>query len=112
DGSATTEVATAAAADAEADDDAEATAPPVHVLQVSGLFDDIVVASITDAIDAAEADGAQAIILQVNTRGAVVDDATIEGLMEDVAAAPIPVGLWVGPSSAKLYGTPAQLLAV
>ena len=32
--------------------------------------------------------------------------------MERIAAAPIPIAIWVGPSGARLYGTPAQLLAV
>ncbi|WP_116995675.1 NfeD family protein [Desertimonas flava] len=104
--------ATEPAADGGSADDSRITAPPVHVLQVSGLFDEIVVDSITNAIDDAESEGAQALILQVNTRGSVVGDDTMEQLMEDIDAAPIPIGLWVGPSSAKLYGRPAQLLAV
>jgi membrane-bound serine protease (ClpP class) len=85
---------------------------PVDVLQVSGLFDPIVVAAIDDAIERSSTDGAQALVLQVNTRGAVVPDDDIEALMERIAAAPLPVAIWVGPSSARLYGTPAQLLAV
>lgn len=101
-----------AAASDDGSDDGQVSAPPVHVLQVSGLFDEIVVDSITNAIDDADSEGAQALILQVNTRGSVVSDATMERLLEDVDAAPIPIGLWVGPSSAKLYGRPAQLLAV
>ena len=32
--------------------------------------------------------------------------------MERIAASPVPVAIWVGPSGARLYGTPAQLLAV
>ena len=38
---------------------------PVDVLQVSGLFDPIVVDAIEQAIDRAPTDGAQALILQV-----------------------------------------------
>ena len=29
-----------------------------------------------------------------------------------IAESPVPIALWVGPSRARLYGTPAQLLAV
>ena len=36
----------------------------------------------------------------------------MEALLERIAAAPIPIAVWVGPSGARLYGTPAQLLAV
>ena len=96
---------------AAAQDDTEATAP-VDVLQVSGLFDDIVVAEIDDAIDRAVEQGSQALVLQVDSRGAVVSDERIAELMATVDASPVPIGLWVGPSGARLYGTPAQLLAV
>jgi len=91
---------------------ADTPTPPVDVLQVSGLFDAITVASIGDAIDRAAATGAQALILQVNSRGAIVDRDVMEQLLVDVAAAPVAMAVWVGPSGARLYGTPAQLLAV
>jgi membrane-bound serine protease (ClpP class) len=84
----------------------------VDVLQVSGLIDPIVVDAIGEAIDRAEADGAQALVLQVNSRGAIVDRDEMEALLERIADAPIPIAVWVGPSGARLYGTPAQLLAV
>ncbi len=91
----------------------ESTAPgPVDVLQVSGLFDPIVVDAIDKAIDRSITDDAQALVLQVNTRGAVVSRDEIEALMARIAAAPLPIAIWVGPSGARLYGTPAQLLAV
>jgi membrane-bound serine protease (ClpP class) len=85
---------------------------PVDVLQVSGLLDPIVIGAIDDAIERADTDGSQALVLQVNSRGAVVGRDEIESLLERVAEAPIPVAVWVGPSGARLYGTPAQLLAV
>ena len=48
----------------------------------------------------------------MNTRGAVVGDDEMEQLLGAIADAPLPVAIWVGPSGARLYGTPAQLLAV
>ena len=36
----------------------------------------------------------------------------MEALLERIAEAPLPIAVWVGPSGARLYGTPAQLLAV
>jgi membrane-bound serine protease (ClpP class) len=85
---------------------------PVDVLQVSGLIDEIQLDSIEDAIDRAETDGAQALILQMNSRGAAVGRDDMVELLQRVADAPIPIGVWVGPSGARLYGTPAQLLGV
>mgnify|MGYP001825691198 FL=1 len=84
----------------------------VDVLQVSGYFDPILVDAIETAIDRADADGSQALILQVNSDGTVVDDDVIEDLLVQVATAPVPIAIWVGPSGARFYGTAAQLLAV
>ena len=68
----------AAAGDDPVDETATETATeqlaPVDVLQVSGLFDEVLVQAVNDAIADSEANGAQALILQLDTRGAVVDD--------------------------------------
>jgi membrane-bound serine protease (ClpP class) len=112
-----------AAAPAAAQDDNQPAEPgadtettpevaPVDVLQVNGLFDDIIVEEIGAAIDRAVGKGSQALILQVDSRGAVVSDDTMADLMDRIAEAPVPIGVWVGPTGARLYGTPAQILAV
>lgn len=86
---------------------------PVDVLQVTGLFDSVVVNAIDEAIDRAGSNGSQALILQVNSGGAVVPESEMRDLVQRVADAPVPIGIWVGPaSSARLYGTPAQLMGV
>jgi membrane-bound serine protease (ClpP class) len=89
-----------------------ATPGTVDVLQVSGLFDQIVVAKIQSSLNSAIAGGSQALILQVDSRGAVVDPAEMAELFEAIANSPIAVGVWVGPTGARLYGMPAQILAV
>ncbi|HUF96688.1 MAG TPA: NfeD family protein [Ilumatobacter sp.] len=99
-GATTTTVATSVAAE------------PVDVLQVNGLFDHIVVAEIADAIERAETDGSQALVLQVDSRGAVISDAEMAALLSKIDAAEVPIGVWVGPTGARLYGAPAQILAV
>ncbi|HSB85972.1 MAG TPA: NfeD family protein [Ilumatobacteraceae bacterium] len=87
--------------------------PPVDVLQVSGIFDKIVVRSIVKAIEHSEAAGSEALILQLTSRGAVVSDAEMTRLLQRVADAKVPIGIWVGPSrGSRAYGLPAQLLAV
>ncbi len=100
-----------AGAGAQSDSDA-AGIRPVDILQVSGFVDDILVAEIGDAIDRAESGDAQALVLQVNSRGTVVDDDVVAELLDDIATAPIPVAVWVGPSGSRFYGTAAQILAV
>lgn len=107
--------AAAASGDEPVDPDepsvAAAALDPVDVFEVSGLVDEIVVDEIGDAIERASTDGAQALILQMNTRGAVVSRAEMARLLEQIAQAEVPVAIWVGPSGARAYGLPAQLLA-
>ena len=92
---------------------ADETLAPVDVLQVSGLFDGTMIDAVEQAIADAPKHGAQALILQVNSSGAVAADADVRGLIERVANAPVPIGIWVGPTSgARLYGMPAQMMAV
>jgi membrane-bound serine protease (ClpP class) len=99
---------------AQAQDDAGAAdaVGRIDVLQVSGYIDPILVEAIDDAIDRADQGGSQALILQVNSDGTVVDDDVVGDLLVRVATAPVPIGIWVGPSGARFYGTAAQLLAV
>jgi membrane-bound serine protease (ClpP class) len=83
----------------------------VDVLQVSGLFDPILVNAIESAIDRAEASGSQALILQVDSEGTLVSDKEIAGLIDRVATAKVPIAIWVGPPGARFYGSAAQLLS-
>ena len=91
----------------------DATLAPVDVLQVTGLFNGIVIDAIDRAIERAAEGGSQALILQVNSSGSIASPAEMQALIQRVADAPVPIGIWVGPSrSARLYGTPAQLMGV
>ena len=90
----------------------EAVVAPVDVLQVDGLIDPVVVSEISDAVAALDTNGSQALILQVNSRGVVVDNDTFTDLLETISAASRPVAVWVGPSGARLLGASVHLLAV
>ena len=85
---------------------------PIDVLQVSGFVDDILIDEIANAIERAQNGGAQALILQVNSDGTIVDDDVVAKLLDDIANAPIPIGVWVGPTGSRFYGPAAQMLAV
>jgi membrane-bound serine protease (ClpP class) len=84
----------------------------VDVFEVSGLVDPIVATEIEHAIDRAVADGSQALILQLNSKDAVVSRERMERLATKIADAPIPVAVWVGPSGARGLGLPGQLIGV
>ena len=85
---------------------------PVDIVAVSGLIDNVVVAEIEHALVRSQENGAQAVVLQVNSRGAVVSPERMAELLTKIADAEIPVAVWVGPTGARAYGLSAQLLAV
>ena len=85
---------------------------PVDVFAVSGLIDDVVAHEIEQTLDRSASNGAQAVIFQLNSYGAVVSTQRMTQLLERIASANIPVAIWVGPSGARAYGLSAQLLAV
>jgi membrane-bound serine protease (ClpP class) len=85
---------------------------PVDVVEVNGLIDEIVVRDIEQAIERAESSSSQAVILQVNSLGGVVSKARMEALFNKIIDSKIPIAVWVGPTTARAYGSAAQLLAV
>ena len=85
---------------------------PVDVVEVSGLIDEIVANEIEQAIDRAESSSSQAIILQVNSLGGVISTTRMEALFNKIIGSKIPIAVWVGPTTARAYGSAAQLLAV
>jgi membrane-bound serine protease (ClpP class) len=85
---------------------------PVDVVEVSGLVDRIVADNIATSIERSQSNGSQAVILQVNSKGAVISRDEMSDLLATISASKIPVAIWVGPSGARAYGLPAQMLAV
>lgn len=85
---------------------------PVDVVEVSGLVDAIVADNIVSSLERSQSNGAQAVILQVNSRGAVIGRERMTALLTTIAESKVPVAIWVGPSGARAYGLPAQMLAV
>jgi membrane-bound serine protease (ClpP class) len=96
---------------AQASSGAEKLAP-VDVVEVSGIVDAIVAQSIGDSIERSQNNGAQAVVLQFNTKGAVVGRDRMAEIATAIQESKIPVAIWVGPSGSRAYGLPAQLLAV
>jgi membrane-bound serine protease (ClpP class) len=90
---------------------AAAQLSPVDVQEVSGLLDEIQADAIEKALVRSVDAGSQALILQVNTRGAVIPRERMVELLEKIAASEVPVAIWVGPSGSRLYGMAAQMLA-
>lgn len=85
---------------------------PVDVVEVSGLVNRIVADNITQSIERSQSNGSQAVILQVNSKGAVISRDEMSDLLATISNSKVPVAIWVGPSGARAYGLPAQMLAV
>jgi membrane-bound serine protease (ClpP class) len=83
----------------------------VSVIQVNGYLDPIEVDFIERTIDASQNERVDALIIQLDSPGAVVSDATIEGLAARIRNASIDIGVWVGPSGAVALGKAADLVA-
>lgn len=83
---------------------------PVDVVEVGGLIDEVVVHQVTRAL--ARPSDAQAIILQLDSVGAVVSEERMGEFLDAVRGAAVPVVVWVGPTGARAFGWSAQLLAV
>ncbi len=84
--------------------------PPIDVIGVSGLLDPVQVDFVGKAIDRAEKDDVQALVIQLNSRKAVVDDDEMAALIDEVADAKVPIAIWVGPSGSRGYEGSGQLL--
>jgi len=101
----------AGARSAAAQTDEAGDAGAVRVLKVSGLLDPILASFVDAEIADLEGGDVVALVLQVNSDGAVVDDDRLDRLVDAVRTSPVPVAVWVGPSGAAAEGGTTRLLA-
>lgn len=78
--------------------------PHLDVIEVKGLVDDVVVDFVSDALREAESADAVALVIQLDSSGAVSSQQQIDALAFRLAHARIPVAVWVGPSGAEAFG--------
>jgi membrane-bound serine protease (ClpP class) len=77
----------------------------IDVVQVDGLLDPANAALIKDTIKHAEQSDSRLLVIQLAGSGAV--DSDVDGVIEAVANATIPIGVWIGPSGADARGASA-----
>jgi membrane-bound serine protease (ClpP class) len=84
-------------------------APTRHldVVQVSGWIDPVVADFLTTSLRDSERTGAEALVIQLDSPGAVTD---LGPLVRSIRRATVPVAVWVG-SSADARGASARLVA-
>ena len=81
----------------------------IPVVQVSGLLDPILANYIVDAIERGNRDGADLIVLQIDSEGSVLDDDALVDVATAIVNSDAPVAAWVGPSGARATGDVAEL---
>ena len=81
---------------------------PVDIIEIRGPLDGLGIGYVIDEIEASAADGALAVIIQIDSPGAVSED--IDDLIELVGDPPLPIAIWVGPAPARAYGGALQLM--
>jgi membrane-bound serine protease (ClpP class) len=84
----------------------------VSVVEVSGLLDEVLVDFVETQLQKAEDGGALALVLQLNSGGAVVGDERLDALLERIDRSEVPLDVWVGPSGSQARGRATDLLAV
>ncbi len=84
----------------------------VDIVEVSGHLDPVLADFVGASIESSNEAGSRAIVLQINSGGAVVTEERVVDLAEVIAESEIPVAVWVGPSGAKAKGRVGQLVGV
>src|SRR5918995_6709250 len=84
---------------------------PVAVIEVDGLLDPVVVDFVEDQVHAAERACAVALVLQLDSGGAVVSDRELDDLVATIDDSRVPVDVWIGPSGSKATGDAVRLVA-
>lgn len=103
----TTTAATSAAGSREDGDHGR-----ISVLKVDGLIDPVLADFIQRSIREGEEAGVVAVVLQLNSDGAALDDGRFRDLAEAMASASVPVAVWIGPSGSSALGGAAVLAGV
>ena len=81
----------------------------VEVFEVSGLLDDVLASALENSIIDAQNNGANALILQMNSKQAVISNLRLVALGQAFLDSSIPIEVWVGPSGSTAQGKVAQL---
>jgi membrane-bound serine protease (ClpP class) len=82
----------------------------VEVIDISGALDQRIIEFAIESIEAASAGGVEVVVLQIDSPGVIDGEEQLQDLIALVAAPPVPVVTWIGPSPAVAYGGAGQLV--
>lgn len=86
---------------------AQSDGPLVDVMELSGVIDGTLAGYLDDVIADAEADGAEVLVVQLNTPGGL--GVSPDVIVASMAASRVPIVVWVGPSGATATGLGAVI---
>lgn len=81
----------------------------VSIVKAEGLIDPVLADFIERSIEAGEAADVVAVVIQLDSRDAVVSDERLVELARTIHDAEVPVAVWIGPSGSGAFGGAAQL---
>jgi membrane-bound serine protease (ClpP class) len=87
---------------------AASSSPAVHRVSLTGTVDPLAARYVGRAIERAEAVGAAAVLVRIDTPGGL--DSSMRDIVRDVGAAKVPVVCWVGPAGSRAASAGAIIL--
>jgi len=75
------------------------SAPIVVILPTTGVVDSVMASYIAEGIARAERDGAQAVVIQLNTPGGSLD--ATQKIVSSILGSPLPTIVWVAPAGSR-----------
>lgn len=91
------------------DDGPTGRGPVVEILQVSGPLDPPITAAVRGLVEQANERGSEAVVLQLDSPGAV--DVDVAEVVAPIRSSDVPVVVWVGPGNAEAAGAAFFLVA-
>jgi membrane-bound serine protease (ClpP class) len=83
----------------------------VDIIEVAGRIDPVTADFVTRSLKKAKLDGAQVVVVQLNSPGSLLSDSeTAELVAALTEPGQVPVAMWVGPSGARARGGAVDLL--
>ena len=84
----------------------------VEVFVVNGLLDEVLADAVSEALKEVQQNGARALIMQVNSKQAVISDDKLNQIAKQIVDSSVPIEVWIGPSGSSAHGKVAQLVSV
>ena len=84
----------------------------VDVVEVNGLLDPVLTEMMAETLRGVDPATMVAVVFQIDSNGAVVDDDALSALADLVVSSPVPVSFWIGPAVAEVTGRAPQLVAL